>query len=104
MDSSRYRQLASEYEEAAGRVQESQNRVQQTVANNGPHWKGELRDKFTSDYEDTQSAYRTYYHDLIHTGQQLRRAADKIDELKREIERQERREREERERRAREAK
>ena len=90
MDSGAFRALARRYADAAGEAIDSRSRVASAFETRGAGWTGERRSRFDPEYAETLNLYRQYAEDLLRTSEELRRAADRIDETRRELERQER--------------
>ncbi|WP_047152100.1 WXG100 family type VII secretion target [Aneurinibacillus tyrosinisolvens] len=88
MDTSRVIALSNLYREAADKVLESQNRIKGTVDWNGADWKGERREQFNREYEETVEAFHRYARDLMATSEELQKVAVKMEEMKKELAKQ----------------
>lgn len=96
MNSEHVRALAKVFQEASDSVKDEEAKLLQDINNNAATWSGKSRSKFDSAMDEAQILFQRHSDNLYDISRELEAAADSVDRVREEIERQEELERLER--------
>lgn len=88
MDSSRVRDLANEFSRAADSVKESETKLKSMINSTGDSWTGKSRQSFDEEMDEAFSLFHRHADNLYKISDELKSAAEKVDRVREEIERQ----------------
>ncbi|WP_191559736.1 WXG100 family type VII secretion target [Metabacillus idriensis] len=96
MNSEHVRAMARVFQEASDTVKFNETNLMQAVDDKAATWSGKSRDKFDSALEEARVLFQRHSDNLYDISRELQSAADSVDRVREEIERQEELERLER--------
>ncbi|AND37922.1 WXG100 family type VII secretion target [Cytobacillus firmus] len=88
MNSSHVRALARVFQTASDDIKTEEFKLKQSVQNHADEWKGKARDKFDSALEEAGVLFQRHSDNLYNISRELESAANEVDRVREEIERQ----------------
>lgn len=88
MDSSRVRNLANEFSRASDELKEKEFKLKYAINSIGDSWTGKSRQSFEAEMDEAFALFQKHADNLYSISNELQAAANKVDKVREEIERQ----------------
>ncbi|SFB99658.1 WXG100 family type VII secretion target [Bacillus sp. OV322] len=88
MNSEQVRALAKTFAEASNDVKKQESKLIQDINEKAATWSGKSRDEFEANMDDTKALFQKHSDNLYEISRELEAAADSVDRVREEIERQ----------------